>query len=980
MFWGLILVQVVISVYSQDDPSKPVTTVFLKQSGNNSNSGLYIGQERQSLYSAYSLLSDNCACFMKVVYDTELLTADTVTFRNKQKVTVEGVNNEGSGNTEVAMDCDINPGQTLFNCYCDMEFKCIAFHFPATLAKEPKNDEILALINEQRASLTISSCRFIRPAGENVIDFRLVYQYQGSLTMESVECLDEENAFKSEYELFSISNADTIILSNLALNNIEIINDYDNGIYTDSVINVNGYAKTKVDLILNGSTFSDLKSTSKILSFTTDSDKSTFTVGDGGVTTFSSCHGDFYYGSGGIYLRMLAIESASQIKWPKDGRNLIFDKCTVGEGQSKRDTGLLLMMANDSLFEDIAVEMKKSFATNYTRNDNLWFVAACVDGTEKIFDFVSKYFDLIGKIFVKNKGTGDGLTSYSPLSSLKVAYDKLDEVLCSVGYFIEIVKDESQFTAEEMTISNEKGITIEGVNSNGNGNVEVAIDCDVRAMSALFTCEKEVEFKYLAFNFPTLENKWNSLIFGNEMSTSLTISNCRFVRVGTQSSSDEMNTNDDGDGVVEGRLVNVLSGKVTLNNVSCADDSICVSFFSSPFFFSGVSSASLNGVEISNVNIQKNAIFLIQDLKSHATKIAVEGMLMKEVSSELGEAAGMEIYLYSEESTLTIGRKSKCTFKKCSAPMGKSGAIYIWMTKITPNLQLPSANNLEIDGSNTANSSSRSICIVAKDFEEFCKQEDAFEFAKDFDESAAGWIVGAKDEESEPEDAYEKYLKRKKDQESDPESDTVNKGDPKTKAGTIVAIVVPIVVVIVAAAVICIILISVKRKKRINVEREENALEGETDEREEEECRSVKNPVMESNSIENTSTIQHLGNTTHDISKTEEHLQKDEKREGISNEFIEEAVNQILSPSSSSVLTEGLQSDTTNVNLKEFVKGTSTFSIQASEQNDGTGMADEEIKENSTSEEKEKKKERKTQKLTHLIENIEMENEKGEEE
>eukprot|EP00770_Monocercomonoides_exilis_P008030 MONOS_7988.1-p1 / transcript=MONOS_7988.1 / gene=MONOS_7988 / organism=Monocercomonoides_exilis_PA203 / gene_product=unspecified product / transcript_product=unspecified product / location=Mono_scaffold00289:50780-53095(+) / protein_length=772 / sequence_SO=supercontig / SO=protein_coding / is_pseudo=false len=742
---------------------------------------------------------------MKVVYDTELLTADTVTFRNKQKVTVEGVNNEGSGNTEVAMDCDINPNQTLFNCYCDMEFKCIAFHFPATLAKEPKNDEILALINEQRASLTISSCRFIRPAVENVIDFRLVYQYQGSLTMESVECLDEENAFKSKYELFSISNADTIILSNLALNNIEIINDYDNGIYTDSVINVNGYAKTKVDLILNGSTFSDLKSTSKILSFTTDSDKSTFTVGDGGVTTFSSCHGDFKYGSGGIYLRMHAIESASQIKWPKDGRNLKFDKCTVGEGQSKRDTGLLFMMSNDSLFGDLATEMKKSFASDYTRNNNLWNVAACVDGTDKVYDFMLNYFDPTGKVFIKNKGTGNGWTSDSPLGSLNGAFSKLNEIPYSKGYYMEIVKDDSQFEAEVIEISNEKGITIEGVNSNGNGNEEVSIDCAVSASSALFTCEQKVEFKSLAFNFLISEKKWNSLIFGNEKSASLSISNCRFVRVAAQS-PEKMTINADGDDVVVGSLVSVAGGIVEMNTVSCTDEKNTVTFSSSPFSFSSVSSASLNGVDISNVNIQNGAAITIEDGGSTPSAVSIEGLNIKNSNSEKGEAAGLEISLSSNESTVEIGRNNKCTFKSCTAPKGKAGAISIGMPKATSNLRLPSANNLEIDSSNTANSTARSICIIAPDFDEFCKQDGAFEFANDYDNSTAGWIVGAIDEESEPEDAFEKYLKSK--EEPAPED------KKKSNAGTVVAIVVPIVVVVVVAVVVVVVVLMVVKKRK----------------------------------------------------------------------------------------------------------------------------------------------------------------------
>ncbi|KAH7819687.1 uncharacterized protein MONOS_4875 [Monocercomonoides exilis] len=804
MFWGLILFQIVISVYSQNEPSQPVTTVFLKQSGNNSNSGLDINQERQSFFLAYLLLSNETECYMKIVEDTDPLTADSVTFRSKQKVTVEGWKSDGSGNTEVAMDCDVNPNQTLFNCYCPVEFKYLAFHIPTTLAKDPKIDR-LNLISAQKTSLTISKCKFIRPVGENVIDFRLVDSYQGSLTMDSVECADEENTLISTYELFMISNAETVILSNLTLKKIKIIDDPNDNIYAESVIKINGYLKTNVEVRLNGSTFSEINSVGMPLNFDTDGDKSTFTVGDGGVTTFSLCNSERYYGSGGILLRMKAITSASQIKWPENGKNLIFDKCTVGEGELKRNTGIFLIMENDSLFEDLAAEMKKSFAADYTRNDNLCFVAACVDGAEKIYDFVSMYLDQTGKIYLKNKGTGDGLTSSSPLSLLKEAFDKLDEVLCSEGYFIEIVKDESQFTAEEMTISNEKGITIEGVNSDGNGNAEVAIDCAVGASSDLFTCEQKVEFKSLAFNFPTYEKKWNSLIHGNEKSASLTISNCKFVRIGAQS-PEKMAINADGGDVVVGSLVSVVGGKVAMNTVSCTDSSSTVSFSSSPFSFSSVSSASLNGVEISNVNVQNGAAITIKNEGSTPSEVSIEGLSMNGVNSENGKVAGLEISLTSEESTVAIGRNSKCTFKSCTAPNGKAGAMFIKMPKAASNLQLPSTNNLEIDGSNTANSTARSIFIAAPDFDEFCKQDDAFEFAKDFDESAAGWIMGAKDEESDPEDAYEKHLKSK--EEPAPE------GKKKPNAGTVVAIVVPIVVVVVVAVVVVVVVLMVVKKRK----------------------------------------------------------------------------------------------------------------------------------------------------------------------
>ncbi|KAH7819676.1 uncharacterized protein MONOS_4886 [Monocercomonoides exilis] len=834
MFWGLILFQIVLSVYSQDDPSQPVTTVFVKQSGNNSNSGLDIGQERQSLFLAYILLSDETECCMKIVEDAKPFPAEVFTVNKKTRITLEGWKSDGSGNTEVAMDCEVHQSSDLFNCNCPVEFKYLAFHIPITLDNEASPSGFsLALINAQRTSLTISNCKFIRPADGSVVDCRLVYQYQGSLTMDSVECADKENTFTTKRELLVTYECETVILSNFTLKKIDLIADSNGVKHAEAVVDMNvDMEGIKGDLKLNGSTFSEINGFRMALAFKTGNEESTFAVGDGGVTTFSSFHTDFDYSSA-LYLRMKAITSASQIKWPENGKNLIFDKCTVGEGQSKRNTGLLLYMASGSLFEDIAAEMKKSFAADYTRNDNLWNVAAYIDKPEKFYDFVLLYLDQSGKLFVKNEGKGDGLTSSSPLSLLKEAFDKLDEVLCSEGYFIEIVKDESQFTAEEMTISNEKGITIEGVNSNGNGNAEVSIDCAVSASSALFTCEQKVEFKYLAFNFPTSEKKWNSLIYGNEKSASLTISNCKFVRIGAQS-PEKMTINADGDESMEGCLVSVVGGKAEMHTVSCTDERNTVSFSSSLFSFSSVSSASLNGVEISNVNVQNGAAIAIKNGGSTPSAVSIEGLSMNGVNSENGKVAGLEISLSSEESTVEIGRTSKCTFKSCTAPNGKAGAISIGMPKATSNLQLPSANNLEIDGSNTAGSKSSSLFIIAPDFDEFCKKDGTFEFAKDFDESAAGWIMGAENEVSEPADVYEKYLKEKEDptpgptpgptpEDPTPEDPTPEdpipegptpEGKKKPNAGTVVAIVVPIVVVVVVAVVVVVVVLMIVKKRK----------------------------------------------------------------------------------------------------------------------------------------------------------------------
>ncbi|KAH7828426.1 uncharacterized protein MONOS_4583 [Monocercomonoides exilis] len=533
-------------------------------------------------------------------------------------------------------------------------------------------------------------------------------------------------------------------------------------------------------------------------------------------------------------------------------------------------------------------------------------------------------------VYVKQGGneTFNGLAIGQEKKSLKSAYGLLRD---EMEYTIKVVKDTIPLTAEAITFNKNKGITIEGVNGTGEGNTEVAIDCNVSASSALFTCEKKVDIKYLAFNFPTSGIKWTSLISGNEMLASLTISNCLFVRVGSQL-PDNVNLNVDEDGSIVGNLVSVIGGKVSMSTVTCTDNGNTVSFSSSPFSFSSVSSASLNGVEISNANVQNGAAITIENGGSTHSAVSIEGLSMNGVNSENGKVAGMEISLSSKESTVAVGRKSKCTFKSCTAPKGKAGAIFIEMPKATSNLQLPSTGNLDIDSSNTAGSKSTSLFIVAPDLDEFCKQEDAFEFANDYDNSTVGWIVGATDEVSEPADVYEKYLKGKKDKpkKDGPKEEEEDEGKDRNKGAKGVPwwIIVVVAFTLIAAGVFCVVFVAVKRKRRIfkkkkrvfdeegvdgpegeeeeeEEEREEEG--GEREERENEGGREIKDEFKnkykneyKEESEKRGKSRQQLYSTTHGMYDSTEQFEPKEKKEGISSELIEEAVNHILSSSSSS--------------------------------------------------------------------------------
>ncbi|KAH7818662.1 uncharacterized protein MONOS_2359 [Monocercomonoides exilis] len=560
-----------------------------------------------------------------------------------------------------------------------------------------------------------------------------------------------------------------------------------------------------MDATLNNCTFTECQAGSYgIISVFSEISKSSFTIGDGGLTSFTSCSsGGSYAKSGGIYLYMPNIASASQLKWPTDGKNLVFQNCSAYDSGKKRNTGLYLEIKGSSLFTDIADAMMNSFAADYTRRDNRWCVV--VNG----YDFTSLYFDPAPKkpdnmtrAFVKKGGKGNGIDVNSAINSLKEAYDFLEK---SGKCFIDIIKTSDPIKAEAISFIINSGITIEGVNDNGEGNTEASINCDVSVSSILFSCQKTVEFKCLAFQFSSTEKNWDSLISAGLGSISLKISTCRFARIGSQA-QEGMMANTDGNSPLESSLVSVTSGSVEMDTVKCTDETSFVAFSSSPFSFSGAREVSLSTVEISKVNVQNGAAISIRDKSDLSSKVSIEGLNVREVKSEKGAAAGLDITLSSKESRVAIGRSSKCSFKSCSAPEGKSGAIFIEMPKATSNLQLPSEHNLEIDSSNTAGSKTTSLFIIAPDFEKFCKQEDAFAFANDFDESTSGWIEGAKDAESEPEDVYEKFVKVRQEKLKDQ--------NKKRKAGIVVAIVVPIVVVVAVVVIVIVIVVVRKRKSR----------------------------------------------------------------------------------------------------------------------------------------------------------------------
>ncbi|KAH7827371.1 uncharacterized protein MONOS_15763 [Monocercomonoides exilis] len=764
---------------------------------------------------------------IKVVKDEAAFTADSVEF-DKKNITIMGVGSDGNKceTDRVDISCSVGIDKDFFTCKKIVEFMYLNFEFKAdtTVSGSKKNDgeeKALIVAGSDSTSLNISHCKFTQSKVETsndlfandepqdiTIGFHLVKVCAGKLNITDVECADNTDEVRFSVAPFLSKGALRVTLESVTLKKIASS--------TSAVVKIAGESDA-VDVYMNGCTFSECKSedaTGGILDFESDHEHSLFTVNGYENVEFENC--SCVKGkSGGIYLKLTGITEANQLTWPETDlpMELIFKNCTIGESESVRNTGLYLEVP-ERLYEEIAAEMKKSFAADYTLEKNDWFVAAKGENDVDI-DFTAKYFDP-PVAYVKKGGEGKGKKYEEPKGKLSEAYKLFDNTNCGERYFIKVIKNNEALEADAVEFDKESGITIEGVDKSEDVEIEteVEINCDAKSGSDLFTCKRNVEFNHLAFKFPASLNKNEdpdesvvngeagpfSLIASGSDSELLAISNCRFVRPVT------------GEEKANIHLVKVSTGALKMSAVVCADDTNEVKFQESLFDISCASDVDLEGVDISKVSVINGATISIKDETGSISNVNIEGLTMKDVKSENGASAGIIINMTSESSSVKMGRANKCSFKSCTAPAGNAGAMYVEMSKATAQLLLPLANNLDIDNSNTAhNSSVASLCIVAPDFDAFSKQEGAFEFAKDYTEANAGWVVGAADENSEPEDVYEKYLKKNHD---DPKDDPVPDDDKKANTGVIVAIVVPIVVVVVVVAAIAIIAIVIVRRKR----------------------------------------------------------------------------------------------------------------------------------------------------------------------
>ncbi|KAH7831033.1 uncharacterized protein MONOS_6873 [Monocercomonoides exilis] len=818
------------------DPTGAVT-IYVGQNGASDANGEAFDTPVDTLNKANTLLTGNAGdngYHIKVIATGKVPASEAVAFDKEKGITVVGVTKqENDDGTEIETEakativCSIENDVDLFTCTHTVEFREISFEFGRLIGTN-------SLIHATTASTSLSliSCDFVRPtpqkSGRNdeggepqALGTTLMKVEAGTLTMETVIGTASNNPALFLTSPFLITGVTEVSLKSLQMSEITS--------KTGPVMKIVGGSGKSIAVTLDGCGFSLCKSEeasadiakSGTLYVESDNSESTFTIRDTVATTFTSCtcaHGK----SGGIYLKMNGIEDATKFTWPSSEK-LTFTGCTAGTDNTVKNTGLYLEVKT-SVIEAIATDMHGKFASGYKRGQNDWVVTAFGDAGVDDIDFTAEYFDVSVERYLKSDGLkkNDGLSFENPSNSLIDMYRSFKNDVKKRQYSMKIIKSANAFKVDFITFSVSQGINIVGIEKEDGieVNKETLLNCDIHPGGNLFTCKQTVTFKYLAFIFPNsldvvqkINKNFNAdpfaLIYADSESESLTLSNCRFVRP-TTGSQGRILQNVDGSSSIAINLVKASKGSIYLDSVSCSDEKEKVTFNEPLIDINGANKINLKGVDISKVDIVEGAAINIEAGESVSCDVKVEGLKMNEISSKKSKTAGLLIDLKSDKSKVEIGRSEKCSFKSCATQEGKSGAIYIEMKKATSNLALPTENNLEIDETNSAGSSSTSLCIIAPDFDEFSKQNGAFDFAKNYNDSNAGWVVGASDPSSDPDDVYEKYVKKSSE---DPNPDEKEK--PKTKTAVIVvAVVVPIVFVIAVVVIIIVVVVIVRRRRR----------------------------------------------------------------------------------------------------------------------------------------------------------------------
>ncbi|KAH7822391.1 uncharacterized protein MONOS_14122 [Monocercomonoides exilis] len=391
--------------------------------------------------------------------------------------------------------------------------------------------------------------------------------------------------------------------------------------------------------------------------------------------------------------------------------------------------------------------------------------------------------------FVKSGGNGNG-TKDSPIGKISDAYDKLNGDTSSTSYIITIIKQEDgqpALVAGVNTFDKEKPLMIQGKQNEGaNGTPElVEINCtyltegngNSDTNTDLFTCKQNVTFKYLKFIYPVslgnASNDDNTLAIirlvansggstqvssdhssmttnTNKLSPNLTISTCQFVRP-TETETANIH------------LVKVEAGEFNMEAVSFSDDNNTAKFSTTPFLFDKATKVTLIASTLNNIESSASAVVKIVGNNSEKIEVNVHGCTFANcISTEASNATSGALYVESDQSdsTFNIGESSRIsnattTFTSCECANGKSGGIYLKMTKIdsAEKLTWSEEEKLTVSGCK-AGSDKQTFLYLDVNSEKLQDIAKAMKekFAKNYVKGTNDWFVAAKGTNSEGED------------------------------------------------------------------------------------------------------------------------------------------------------------------------------------------------------------------------------------
>eukprot|EP00770_Monocercomonoides_exilis_P014176 MONOS_14122.1-p1 / transcript=MONOS_14122.1 / gene=MONOS_14122 / organism=Monocercomonoides_exilis_PA203 / gene_product=unspecified product / transcript_product=unspecified product / location=Mono_scaffold00942:20-2944(-) / protein_length=956 / sequence_SO=supercontig / SO=protein_coding / is_pseudo=false len=227
------------------------------------------------------------------------------------------------------------------------------------------------------------------------------------------------------------------------------------------------------------------------------------------------------------------------------------------------------------------------------------------------------------------------------------------------------------------------------------------------------------------------------------LSPNLTISTCQFVRP-TETETANIH------------LVKVDEGEFNMEAVSFSDDNNTAKFSTTPFLFDKATKVTLIASTLNNIESSASAVVKIGGNNSDTKiEVNVHGCTFANcISTEASNATSGALYVESDQSdsTFNIGESSRIsnattTFTSCECANGKSGGIYLKMTKIdsAEKLTWSEEDKLTVSGCKAGSDKQTFLYLDVKSekFKEIAKAMKE-KFAKNYVKGTNDWFVAAK--------------------------------------------------------------------------------------------------------------------------------------------------------------------------------------------------------------------------------------------